>query len=460
VKLRRIFILIALGVFFASAVLAQETGSPLPSKEQDIFHLTLKDALVSAVKINFQVMMANARLEQAIARISQAQADLMPHIEGVASTSRQSSDLRAEGIQFPGIGPHFGPYNTFDARGRVTLALFDLSAFERFQSAKRKESLSEVEVQKTREDVLALVATLFIDAQRKQQTVKLIQTLLERDQMAFNLSEDNLSQGLGSILDTNKLKSDLDQTKYLLSQAKLQADDACLDLAAALQLPLDVPMVLVEDKAFQRKLEVNVVNDSTDENSPDRALAASQLEVSKADQKTAKADFLPKVTGTADYGRSGESPEHGSNTYFVGLKATVPLWEGGSQQAKLKETKAKIKEDEASLLDTSQQVQVNIAKAREAIVEADDLRKAKSQECQTAQRSLIIALRSQESGSGSVFEVMLAKAQLALSEDEYNESQAAWEMALIDLLHAQGRLRGVVKKEITPVENGQITGTS
>ena len=49
-------------------------------------------------------------------------------------------------------------------------------------------------------------------------------------------------------------------------------------------------------------------------------LAASQLEARKADQKTAYADFLPKVSGSADYGRSGESPSNGSNTYSVGVQ--------------------------------------------------------------------------------------------------------------------------------------------
>ena len=107
-------------------------------------------------------------LNQAIARISEAQSDLLPHLDGVVSGGRQTADLRSEGISFPGFGPHVGPYNNFDARARVTIALFDPSAFERFQAAKKGENLSQAELEKTREDILALVATLFIDAQRKQ----------------------------------------------------------------------------------------------------------------------------------------------------------------------------------------------------------------------------------------------------------------------------------------------------
>jgi len=407
--------------------------------------LTLGDALQKASTLNLQVMMANARLEQAIARIAQAQSDLLPHLEGVASGGRQTSDLRAEGIQFPGIGTHIGPYNNFDARGRVTIALFDPSAFERFQAAKKGENLSQAELEKTREDVLALVAELYVDAQRKQQTVKLLKTLLDRDQMAYQLSQDGYVEGTGTLLDTNKFKSDLDQTRYLYNQAQFQAQDALLDLEAALQMPLGEPLLFLDDNVLMKILENNADINFNNVDNADMVLAASQVEASKADQKTAIADFLPKVSGSADYGRSGESPDHGSNTYFVGLQATVPLWEGGAQQAHLKEVKGEIKEAEENLQDVSQQEEVNIAKARVAIKEAEYLREAKAQEKKTAQRSLRIAFHAQEIGSGTVLELMQAKADLAVAEDEYNEAQVTWIMAHIDLLHAEGKLRALTK---------------
>ena len=435
----RVFILICLCGCFSSGTMAQQAGQ-MPSR------LTLKDALQSVDGINLQVMMANARVEQAIARISEAQSDLLPHFEGVVSGGRQTADLRFDGLQFPGIGTHLGPYNNFDARGRVTIALFDPSAFERFQAAKKGKSLSQAQLEKTREDVLALVATLFVDAQRKQETVGFLKTLLDKDQMAYDLSEDDVTQGTGTVLDSNKFKSDLDQTKYLYSQAKLQAQDACLDLEAALQLPLDSPLIFLDDKNFLDILEKDSAMSFNNMTNADVALAFSQLEASKADQNTAIADFLPKISGSADYGRSGESPDHGSNTYFVGLKATIPLWEGGLQQANLREVKGEIKEARENLLDAGQQEQVNISKARTAIVEADDLRQAKSQKLHTDQSALQIALHAREIGSGSVLEVMQAKADLAIAQDEYNEAQAAWVMAHVDLLHAQGRLRELVKK--------------
>jgi outer membrane protein TolC len=440
--MKRTFILFCLCAgFFSGAAIAQDSG-------QAVVRLTLKEALQSADVINLQVMMANARLEQAMARISQAQSDLLPHLDGVVSGGRQTSDLRAEGLQFPipGFSTHVGPYNNFDARPRVTIALFDPSAFERFQAAKKGEKLSEAQLGKTQEDILALVATLYVDAERKQQTVKLLKTILEKDRMAYELSVNNLSQGTGTELDSNKYRSDLDQTRYLYQQASLQAEDAYLDLAAALQLPVGVSFVFVADKDFMKTMENNAAVNFNNATNADMELASSSLEARKADQKTAAADFFPKVSGSADYGRSGESPDNGSNTYSVGLQASVPIWDGGSQQDKLKEAKGEVKEAQENLLDTTRQAQVNIANARAAIAEADGLRKAKTQKLLTAKKSLRIAFHAQEIGSGTVFEVMQAKADLAMAEDEYNEAQAAWVMAHIDLLHAQGRLRKLVKQ--------------
>jgi len=410
-----------------------------------LIRLTLKAALQSADAVNFQVMMANARLAQAIAWISQAQSDLLPRVEGVVSGGRQTADLRSQGIQFPGIGAYVGPYNNFDARGRVTVALFDPSAFERFQAAKKGENLSRADFEKTREDILALVATLFIDAQRKQQTAGLLKTLLDKDQMAYDLSENNLTQGTGTLLESSRFKSEFEETHYLYVQAQYQAKEAFLDLEAALQLPLDRPLELLDDRDFLNTLEDNAAINFNNAANADVVLASSQLEARKADQNTAIADFLPKVSGSADYGRSGASPSNGSNTYSVGLKASIPIWEGGSQQAKLKEVKGQVKEAQANLLDAAQQEQVNIAHARAAIVEARDLRQAKIEKRQTFQKALQIALHAQETGSGTVFQVMQAKVNLATAEDEYNEAQATWVMSHIDLFHAEGRLRELIK---------------
>ena len=338
------------------------------------------------------------------------------------------------------------PYNNFDARLRLTVALLDPSAFERFQAAKKGQALSQAQWEKTREDVLGLVADLFVDAKRKEETARLLKTLVDKYQMGYELSQENLAQGTGSDVDADKYKTQLDQTKYLYIQAQQQSHDADLDLEAALQISLKRPLVLIDDPAFFKTLRNEAAINFNNVDSADMALAQSQLEATKADERSAKADFLPKVSGTANYGRSGESPGNGSNTYFVGAQVSVPLWEGGSQQAQLREVKGQVKEAQENLADTLQAEQVNEAKARAAILESEQLMQAKAQKRITAEKLLKIAFHAQEIGTGTVFDLMQAKSDLAMAEDEYNEAQAAWVMAHIDLLHSKGLLRKLVKQ--------------
>ncbi|MDE2214093.1 MAG: TolC family protein, partial [Candidatus Omnitrophica bacterium] len=203
-------------------------------------------------------------------------------------------------------------------------------------------------------------------------------------------------------------------------------------------------LVFVDDNDFLKAMEKSAQGNSGARANADVVMATWQLESLKADQKTAYADFLPKISGSAEYGRAGASPERGSNTYDVGLTVSVPIWEGGRTQARLKEARAQVKEARENLEDATQQQEVNIAKARAAIEEADDLRQAKAQQRRTAQRSLLIALQARQVGSGTVLAVVQAKAQLALAEDDDHEARAAWIMAYIDLLHAQGGLRKLV----------------
>jgi len=226
------------------------------AEESDIpLRMTLAEALQKANTVNLQVMMANARVEQALARISLARADLLPHLEGTVSGARQTADLRAEGlmIPIPGFSAHVGPYNNFDARARVTMALFDPSAFERLQAARKGGALSQAQLAKTREDVLALVASLYVDAQRKAQSVGVIETLREKVQMVCDLGEVSYAQGTETLIDLEKSKTDLDQTIYQYQQAQDQADEARRDLEAALRLPLNAPLQLSGDYEFVKE---------------------------------------------------------------------------------------------------------------------------------------------------------------------------------------------------------------
>jgi outer membrane protein len=398
---------------------------------RESLHLSLQKAIVLASQENLQIFAANQRVRGAIANIAANRSALLPQVSGTLGGRRVTQDLRSAGIQLPG-DPHVGPFNTFDMRGRITLEIFDPQAIERLQTAKATEKLSRVDFQKVREDILALVAMMFLEAKRADEAVALNETNLNKVQLQFMVIQSRLKQGTASQSELNKAQMDLSLAQYLFKAAQARAEQARLDLTSALQLPLDQPIIFEDDHQWASK-ELK-----EQEEGPDVDVARAQFKQSQANVTEVKAGFWPSFTASGDYGRSGESPSASSNTYSVGLAVNLPVWEGGLKQAQLEQAKAKLSEDEIFLQDAKSQNKAKIMEARNNLEQAKAFLLAKVHQLNYAQHEWVISNSRLKSGLGSRLEVDEASANKALALDDKNEAQALYWTARVNLAHAMG----------------------
>jgi len=420
-----IFFLSLLIIFlFFSQAQADKIRPPL--------HLTLKSALKMAQIQNAQVIAANEHVRQALAAMSSSRAALLPQVSGIFGGQRQTSDMRASGIKLPG-NPHIGPFNSFDARGQLTMEIFDPAAMRRLESARASQKLSQAEFLKVRQDVLALVAAMFLEADRAHQSVELIKVNFHQMQHRYNIIKTRYVQGTASASELDKASADMAQAQYLLSVYRTHAEQTKLDLASALKIPLDQPIIFEEDK-WQGP------NNTTASLSPEVVLAQAQLLQSQADEKVVRASFLPSVTASGDYGRSGESPKASSGTYSFGLGISVPIWEGGLKQAQLQQVKSKVKENEVLLADTKDHNQVKIKEGQDLLQEAGWLLNAKQQQFRYALHQEEVVVHRLKLGLGSVQEMDEVESIKAFALDERNEAQAVYWTAQINLAHTLGRI--------------------
>ncbi len=417
-------------------VLFLAIGSSSPSMaEQAIknpLHLTLKRALEMAKLNNAQVIATNERVRQALADMFISRAALLPQLTGIFGGRRQTEDLRTSGIRLPG-NPHTGPFNSFDTRGRLTMEIFDMAAVQRLEAAKAGHKLSQAELLKVRQDVLALVGAMFLEAQRADESVGLIKTNLRQMQLQYDIVKTRYKQGTASFSDLDKASVDLAQAQYSLSAYRTHARQMRLDLVAALKIPLDQPIIFEDDTSWLKK-------GTTAGTSPDVILAQNQLLQSRANEKAVQASFLPSIVASGDYGRSGQTPSAASNTYTLGVSVSVPVWEGGLKQAQLEQAKSKVRENEILLADAKDQNQVKIKEALDSVHEAQRLLNAKLQQLKYAQHEWAVAKDRLKSGLGSQQELDAAESVRAFAEDDKNEAQAVYWTAKLNLAHTMGRI--------------------
>ena len=199
--------------------------------------LTLKESLLIAGERDIRLILSQERITQAIARIGQNRSSLLPQLEISSSQKRQTRDLRVSGINLPG-DPLVGPFNTFDLRAQLTQMIFDPSAMDRLKSAQGTRELSKAQSRKTKEDVLAMVAQMYINARRSQENLEYAMTYVRKEEKNLSLAQSRLDSGTGSVLELKKAQAEHDVAIHREKQAEANAVMTRLDLLSALGMDL------------------------------------------------------------------------------------------------------------------------------------------------------------------------------------------------------------------------------
>ncbi len=415
---------------------------------QEPLRLNLSGALAMAQERHAQVIMADERVNQALARIEENRSSLLPQLTGSASQYRQTKDLRAVGTATAGSDPHIGPFNSFDARIKLTQTIFDKTALERLKTAQDSHALSLAEYRQIKQDVLALVAALYVDARYSAESAKLFKDLLRRDEKRLHLAHVRYQSGIAFELEVKRARADYARSLYLWRSAMADSIERRLDLAAALDIPNARPIIFLKDddllnfpSASEKK-----ANEALPAQ-PEIEVAAKDLELRKSEHRSEKAGYLPKVQALADFGASGKNVDQASGTYALGLQVSMPIFEGGLRDAKVKEAQSKVEEKETNLENVKRQIVAKTLSAVEAVGQARFLLKEKDAKMLVAQKEFSLARHRLTTGIGSELEEADARAGLALVRDERNSAQAYYLMAQVNLAHALGQVDHLAKIE-------------
>jgi outer membrane protein len=403
---------------------------------ETVMTLSLRDALVMARERHADIIMADERVQQAAARMGQSQSGLFPQVHGVVSGSRQSRDLRGQGIALPG-DPHIGPFNAFDARIKMTQAIFDPAAVARLDAASKGRQLSLAEQRKVDQDVLALVATLYINARQSAERLKAQGVILQSEESLWKTVQTKLRQGTATLLEADQAKSRYSRNYFIWRQMSSEETQARLDLYAALDLPFDQKIAYSnEDISFQwDEQKPDSLNDH-----PDVKLADQNVRLKTAERGLERAQWLPQVSGIADYGKAGEGLDESSNTYTVGLQASIPIWEGGNREKRIKEASSRVRESEVNLDAIKRETKARVLAAIETMKQAEAFKDQAKDQIKAAEVQENLAYKKFEMGNGSKNDIYDGQAAKASAEANEADALAAYQSAQVNLAHALGRI--------------------
>jgi outer membrane protein TolC len=421
----------ALSLLHAAALRAEE---PLA--------VGLRDAVQAAVGSRLDALVAGDKTAAARAREVQTAAALLPQLTATLSEMRTFRvNLAAEGLSFSGFPALLGPYDTFDARVRLTQKLFDWGAARRAQSEEAAARAAVYEEKAAREQVATAAALSYLEAVRSARAVAAVTADKALADQLLALARDRKAQGAATGVDVVRAQARAADASAALLRAQVEQRESLLLLKRVAGWPLERELRLVDDFSAAASTEP-ALEDSLQAAASGRAELAAAEERARSEGLSAKAargDRAPSVYFAADYAQSGTLPENARNVGDVGGFVSLPLFTGGQLSGRIDEADARKREALATLADAQQQVELDVRTALERLSESAAEEAAAEESLTLAQRELEMAQDRYAQGVGASVDLVEAQAELARARGAQVSALARYHSSRVNYAAAVGR---------------------
>ena len=403
--------------------------------------LSLKDATSRGLERSATTRLSATGLARADAQDSLAFAALLPKLDASAYQTRRTANLRAQGINFPGLPALAGPFNTFDARLSLSQTIFDARALLAAKGAGLSVDIARAQDEVAKGQVISRVALAYIAVLRAEQGVAAAQADLQVATELQTLAEDQRKAGVASGVDVARAQTLVSQDEFALAQARAQQASAGIALQRLVLLPQGAELRLADGLALADEPlpEADAAVRKAFEQRQELTALSLRQKVREYERDAARARRLPTLGAFADYGRSANTPsENTENTYTIGAKVGLPLFSGGAISADIRSAESTVDEARIQFEDGQAQVEEDVGGAGALAARPAALGRAATAPRALAARSIPPARDRFAHGVGSNIEVVEAQAALSRARAGAIDALASAQVARANLSAALG----------------------
>ncbi len=325
----------------------------------------------------------------------------------------------------------FGVPHNINANIQLAMPLYNPQIYGAIENTKIANELTQLQYQKTEEQVLFDITTLYYNAQiLKHQLDFMDSNLINSNRLLQNM-ELLKSQLLATGSDVNKVKL---QTEQLTTQRE-NVYSKYLQVLNALKMNMGISLeenITVVTDIFQPTL-----TDNSSRNSLDLQLINTQNKLLNNELKILnRSRYLPSLNFIASYGTTGFGYDKTPNDFldfypigFAGIQLSYPLFNGTVTQRKINQKKLEINNNElqAQLISDKNEMEIENAIRQRAIAE-NTIMNTENQ-IDLAKTIYDQTILQQKQGAASLTDVLLA-------DNALREAQQNYLNAIIDFLKA------------------------
>ncbi|HEV2290437.1 MAG TPA: TolC family protein [Gemmatimonadales bacterium] len=376
-------------------------------------------------------------------KASEQTGHLLPTLDADGTYSRQTNNLATFGLSIPGFPVVTPDFNLYTLDARASQVLFDGGLFNRIAAARTTAGAARYDARSAADQAGAAAGLAYLRVLSAQETV----TAREADSAVaadlLHQAQQLRAAGVSAAIDVTRAEVNAAAVRTQLLMARTSLDRARIDLAQALDLPADTTLVLA-DSLGGGALTVPVTPDSAVAyalaHRPEAAAERERSRVAELSRRAILWEDVPTLGLFGSYNYAGTRTDQMNGTYQVGIRASVPIFDGLRRQRRYSESGDQV--DAQALREHAllQQVEVD---ARTAVL---DLQSARDQVALAGER---LDLAEQElaqsderfkAGVAGSVETSNSQAGLIQARDAYIQAKVNFATARLRTYRALGAL--------------------
>ena len=411
-------LLLSLGVLVSPAYPYQSERSSIDVEARELqtkedFSLSIRSIIERIDSQNLQLLVERESVFRALQQSYQRRAALLPQLSLASQQRREQLSQGFFGEMF-----EIDPFNSFNIRAESSVTLFDAQQYADYKVAEIRYAIARLDFEVVRQNLLEEALNLYFTILRDARSIEIGRENLARGEDLLRLASELFDAGAGVKIDVTRAEVGVAADQRLIMDARTDFTQSSLLLKELLDIDLsrsfDVDRAILDQLNNEPPVEAFLQNRVATEIRNEVAIGREKLRAVELEERATEWRRLPRVELFADWGYDSDEAFDGDyeSAWVLGLRARLPLWEGGRIRAERLEAQAATRQEAYRLRAIRNRIEREFESALE--------------ETQTRYAQIEIARK----------EVSLGKAEVQLANERYQEGLGGSR----DVVDAQRRL--------------------
>jgi len=295
-------------------------------------------------------------------------------------------------------------------------------------------------VKDSRDVVVLAVGTAYLQALASSARVDAAKARLASARELDQQTADRVKAETSPEIDALRAQVERQTAEQAVANAMNRLEKDKLTLGRIIGLAVDQPFTLTDTLAYRPLTGMTTESATSNalQSRADLASAEAGLRAAELKLKAEKAQRLPTVSVSADYGAGGANLGNMNQVYSIQGNVSVPIYTGGRIRSDIEQAQTEVERRQAAYEDLKGRVAYDVRIAWLDAEASDSSVKVAEQNRTLADRALTQSRDRYENGVTNVLEVVQAQETVALAADNYIDSVYSFDLATVSLARAMG----------------------